>query len=184
MSVVGTNRPKKRGRPAKYASKDEKKAANAARRRTQRKNTAVGAQEVQFQQHYIAGPGQATFFWPALTQLVSGGPSTPKSAVGVTQNFHEGLIPNKSNNIRELLLLLSPLGSPSLDPISTKINDVTDHPQANSEVFIGTRGSGEAECDDIITTSDRIGVIYKDRDSITNNIVIDQEREKVSKVAD
>src|SRR3954465_3218287 len=99
MLAIDTNRPKNRGRPPKYASKDAKKAANAERRRTQRKNTAVGAQEVQFQQHYIAGPGQATFFWPPLTQLVSGGPSTLESAVGVTQNCHEGLIPNKSNDI-------------------------------------------------------------------------------------
>src|SRR3954464_5567953 len=174
MLAIDTNRPKNRGRPPKYASKDAKKAANAERRRTQRKNTAVGAQEVQFQQHYIAGPGQATFFWPP----------TLESAVGVTQNYHEGLIPNKSNDIGELLPALSPLGSPSLDPVSTAIDDVTDHPQANSEVFMGTGGSGEAECGDIVTTSEGIGAIYEDGDSITNNMVMDQETEKVGKVAD
>src|ERR1051325_665929 len=86
MSAMGTNRPKKRGRPAKYASTDEKKAANAERRRTQRENKAAVAQEVQFQQHCSTGPGQAAFFWPPSTQLVWGGPSTLGRVLGAAQN--------------------------------------------------------------------------------------------------
>ncbi|KAH8710114.1 hypothetical protein GQ44DRAFT_776772 [Phaeosphaeriaceae sp. PMI808] len=113
---MGTNQPKKRGRPAKYASTDEKKAANAQRRRTLRNNKATGAQEAQFQQCYNTGPGQAVFFWPLSTPLVSGGPSALERVVGAAQNCHEGPIPNESNDIGELLSPLSPLGSPSLDP--------------------------------------------------------------------
>ena len=174
MSGMGTTTPKKRGQPAKYASTDEKKAANAQRRRTQRKNKAAGAEEVQFQQPHITGPGEAAFFWPPILGR----------AVGAAQSCHEGSLPNESNNIREFLSPLSPLGSPSLNPLSTEIDDATDYSLANSETPMGTGRSGEAECDDIVTISDGMGAVDEDGDRITDNIVTGQEAEEASKVAD
>jgi hypothetical protein len=53
MPAAATDKPKKRGRLPKYASAEEKKAANTERRRDQRRSKAAGTQMVLSQQHQI-----------------------------------------------------------------------------------------------------------------------------------
>ena len=118
MSASAPNKPKKRGRPSKYASSEEKKAANTERRRAKRQNKAAGVQELQYEQRYVGGPGQAAFFIPLSMPLDPDGSSILERVLDPGQNHLEEFMPNENNDFGDYLPPPSPLGSPSLGPIS------------------------------------------------------------------
>jgi hypothetical protein len=183
MSASAPNKPKKRGRPSKYASAEEKKAANTERRRAQRQNKAAGVQGLQYEQRYVRGPGQAAFFLPPSTPLDPGGSSTLERVLDPGQNRLEESMPNENNDFGEYLPPLSPLGSPSLGPTSIEPNNVLDLPTVNSEMATSAGRSSEAEYKDIATTSDRLIAMNVDRSVFTDNIAIKNKAKEVSKLA-
>ena len=66
MSDKNINYQKKRGRPPKYTSTEEKKAARAERRRTQRKAKVSEEREIPSEQQYIGG---YVFFYLSVTYV-------------------------------------------------------------------------------------------------------------------
>ena len=175
------NRQKKRGRPPKYTSTEERKAAKTERRRAQRKAKAPEERETPSEQQYIGGPGQAVFVWPLLPQLVPGGPSALEREVDAAQTRST---PNESNDSDEFLPPLSPLGGPSPDPSSTRIDNALDEPIVNSEEPIATRGLGEVNYKGVSTISDAINVVYESGDYAIGAIDLDNETEEVGRLAD
>ena len=183
MSASAPNKPKKRGRPSKYASSEEKKAANTERRRAQRQNKAAGVQGLQYEPRYVGGPGQAAFFLPPSTPLDPGGSSTLERVLDPGQNRLEESMPNENNDFGEYLPPLSPLGSPSLGPTSIEPDDVLNLPTVNSETATGAGRPSEAEYEDIATISDRPIAMNADRSVFTDNMAIENEAKEVGKLA-
>ncbi|KAH7012026.1 hypothetical protein B0J12DRAFT_733727 [Macrophomina phaseolina] len=118
MSSVSTKVLKKRGRPAKYASNDEKKEANAKRRRVQRKTASAVEREARFDQHYLLDQAQAVSLLP-----VSDG-STGDAAATAQTRLAE-LRSTERDELGEFLPPLSPLSSPLLGPKSMELGDAS-----------------------------------------------------------
>ncbi|KAE8849566.1 hypothetical protein PTNB29_10522 [Pyrenophora teres f. teres] len=182
MPAAGTDNLKKRGRPPKYASAEEKKAANTERRRAQRRSKAAGTQAVLSQQHQVRGLGQATFFVPPSAPLAPGGPSALGGLLDFAPTRLEGLIPDDSNDIGEYLPPLSCFGSPSLDPTPTEPDDVLDLPIANGDTPISAGQSVEAGFDGIATINDETEALHADESIITDNMAIESEVDEVEEV--
>jgi hypothetical protein len=181
---MDTNKPKKRGRPPKYATANEKKAANAKRRRTKRKDKDVGEPDVPFRHHFIGGPGQAVFFLSPLKRPIPGERSMLPGLVDAAPTFLEESIPNKGTDIGEHLPPLSPLGGSPLDPMFTEIDTALDQTAPNSETLTGIRGPDEAECEDVTIASDGICAIHEDGDASMDSLAIETETEDVANLAD
>lgn len=114
MSSIST---KKRGRPAKYASKDKKKEADAKRRRVQRKTASAVEGEARFDQHYVVEQAQAVSFLP-----VSG----PGDTATTAQTRLVEVRPAGRDELEELLPPLSPISSPLLVPEAMGFGDASD----------------------------------------------------------
>ncbi|KAI1671853.1 hypothetical protein L13192_02712 [Pyrenophora tritici-repentis] len=183
VPAAATDKLKKRGRPPKYASAEEKKTANTERRRAQRRSKAVGAHVVQPKQHQIQGPGQATFFVSPLAPLAPGGLSTYGAQLDFASTSLEVSIPDNNKDIGEYLPPLSCFGSPSLGPTPTEPDEALDLPIINSDTLISAGQPVEAEHNSIATINNDIGALHVDMNVITDDVAIEREVEEVSKLA-
>lgn len=116
MSSIST---KKRGRPGKYASKDEKKEADAKRRRVQRKAASAVEREARFDQYYLMEQAQAVSFLPVLD-----GSTGDTAATAQTRPVE--LRPAGRDELEEFLPPLSPISSPLLGPESMDLGEALD----------------------------------------------------------
>ena len=181
MSAPAIGELKKRGRPSKYGSAKEKKAANAHRRRAQRQGKAAPSQEVQIEAYRAEGPGQSVFFWPTSVHLDSDRPSTLESGVDTGQTSLEGTVQYGNQDFETFLPPLGPSDSPLLDPVSTRIDDALHQYTTANETIASTRGQEEAERESIEIISDETVDVNRHGNE---GIAINDEAEQMDELAD
>ncbi|KAJ4288629.1 hypothetical protein N0V90_011866 [Kalmusia sp. IMI 367209] len=156
MPTTDSSISRKRGRPPKYDSAKEKKAANAHRRRAQRQGKAASGQEVQTEAYQAEGPGYSVFFWPTSVHLDLDMPSTLGSGVDTGQTSLEGTVQYGDQDLEAFLPPLGPSDSLLLEPISTRVDDTFHQSTTPNRTIAGARGQEEAELESIEIISDEI----------------------------
>ncbi len=140
MPTTDSRISRKRGRPPKYDSAKEKKAANALRRRAQRQGKVASGQEVQTEVYQAESPGQSVFFWPTSVHFDLDRPSTLGRGVDTGQTSLEDTVQYGDQDLEAFLPPLAPSDSLLLEPISTRVDGTFHQSTTANRTIASARG--------------------------------------------